>query len=162
MFQSIMVADDRPSMRTELRRLLENEMDLFIAGETGESHYLPEMIQALQPNVLILNLRMLGANPNDGLERLCATSRHTKVILITSDVDDDRAQEALRTGAAAYVLRETCMAEMVRATRTVLSGFRFLGSPFYDRAVETYISTKRCLSPDPSHMLDFEFQHFYT
>jgi len=157
-----MVADDRLAVRTELRRSLETELDLYIAGETGDSHYIPEMVQALQPHALILNMHILGADPNNVLDHLCTLSRHTKVILITSSRDDVYAQTALRTGAAAYVLRESCLQEIVRATRTVLSGFRFLGSPFYDRAVESYISTRRCYSPDPSQMLDFEFQHFYT
>ena len=162
MLHSIVVADDRQSVRIELRRLLEKEMDLYLAGEANEIHYIPELVQALRPDILILNMRMLGSEPQSTLQHLDALSRHTRVILMTSNHDDDNAQVALRSGIAAYVLRESCLQELVRAVRTVLSGYRFLGSPFYDRAVETYISTKRCLSPDPYQMLDFEFQHFYT
>ncbi len=162
MLHSIVVADDRLPVRIELRHLLEKEIDLYLAGEASESHYLAELIQALQPDVLILNMRMLGAKPQDSLEHLSTLSRHTRMILLTHNQADDDARLALRSGAAAYVLRESCLQEMIRAVHSVLSGYRFLGSPFYDRAVESYISKKRCLSPDPSQMLDFEFHHFYT
>ncbi|MBP7961192.1 MAG: response regulator transcription factor [Caldilineaceae bacterium] len=162
MLRSIVVADDRQPVRVELRRLLEQEMDLYLAGEANEIRYISELVQTLRPDILILNMRMLGSEPQATLEHLYALSRNTRVILTTSHHDDDNAQVALRNGIAAYVLRESCLQELVRAVRTVLSGYRFLGSPFYERAVESYISTKRCLSPDPYQMLDFEFQHFYT
>ncbi len=162
MLYSIVVADDRLSARSELRHLLEKEMDLYLAGEVNESHYIPELVQALRPDILILNMRMLGTDPQSSLEDLCSLSRHTRVILTTGSQEDATAQDALRSGIAAYVLRESCLKDLVRAIHTTLSGYRFLSSPFYDRAVESYISTKRCLSPDPSQMLDFEFQYHYT
>lgn len=162
MLHSIVVADDRLPARAELRRLLEKEMDLYLAGEVNESHYIPELVQALRPDILILNMRMLGTDPQSSLEHLCTLSRHTRVILTTGSQDDASAQDALRSGIAAYVLRESCLQDLVRAIYTVLSGYRFLSSPFYERAVESYISKKRCLSPDPSQMLDFEFQYYYT
>ena len=162
MFHSIVIADDRLSVRTELRRLLENELDLYIAGETSESGYIVELTQAMQPDILIMNVHMTGINLEETIRQICTSSRHTHVILLTPSQEDLYAQVALRNGAAAYVLRESSLHEMVRAARTVLSGFRYLGSPFYDRAVETYIYEKRCFSPDPSQMLDFEFQNFYT
>lgn len=162
MLHSIVVADDRLPARVELRRLLEKEIDLYLAGETGEDHYIPELVQALQPDILILNMRMIASDPQNSLAHLCTLSRHTRVILLSNSQDDGYAQIALRSGVTAYVLRESCLEELTRAVRSVLSGHRFLGSPFYDRAVEGYISRKRCLSPNPSQMLDFEFQHFYT
>lgn len=162
MFHSIVIADDRLAIRTELRRMLEKELDLYIAGETSESGYIVELTQALQPDILIMNVHMTGMDFEETIRQICTSSRHTHVILLAPNQEDLYAQSAIRSGAAAYVLRDSSLNEMVRAVRTVLSGYRYLGSPFYDRAVETYIHEKRCFSPDPSQMLDFEFQNFYT
>jgi len=162
MLHSIVVADDRLPVRVELRRLLDNEIDLYLAGEVSESHYIPELVQALRPDILILNMRLLDTDAQSSLEHLCTLSRHTRIILTTGSQDDATAQGALRSGIAAYVFRDTCLQDLVRAIHAVISGYRYLSSPFYERAVESYISKKRCLSPDPSKMLDFEFQYFYT
>jgi two-component system invasion response regulator UvrY len=162
MFHSIVIADDRLAVRTELRRLLEDELDLYIAGEINESGYIVELTKSIQPDILIMNVRMTGIDFEETIRQVCTSSRHTHVILLAPSQEDLYARSAIRSGAAAYVLRESSLSEMVKAVRAVISGYRYLGSPFYDRALETYIHEKRCFSPDPSQMLDFEFQNFYT
>ena len=134
-----MLADDHNVVRQGLRALLEAEPDFSVVGEAADGLEVDDLVGRLQPNVLVLDIRMPGMG---GLEVTRQVSRHspeTRVLILSMYSNEAYVMEALRNGAAGYALKNSTRDQLVQAVREVARGRRYLSPPFSERAIEAYL-----------------------
>lgn len=123
---SLLIVDDEPLVRSGLRAILDGEPDLEVAGEAGDGAEVPAMVARLRPDVVLMDVRMplvdgiqatrnlLGSDP--------ARGRLPKVLVLTTFGSDDYVYQALRCGAAGFLLKRSPPEEIIQAVRTVAAG----------------------------------------
>ena len=116
----VVIADDHPVVREGLRSLILTAADMEVVGEAGTGAEAVERAQALQPEVMLLDIRMPGGNGLAVLERIKTVSPDTSVIMVTMHDDPDYISRAIAAGAAGYVLKEASRQDFLTAIRTVL------------------------------------------
>jgi len=150
---TIVLADDHHLVRQGLRSLLEAEPDFSIVGETGNGLEAAQLVERLRPDVLVLDLMMPGLNGLEVTRQVSQRSPRTHVVILSMHPNEAYVLEALRAGAAAYVLKESTSAELVRAVREAVAGRRYLSPPLSERAIEVYMQKAESATLDPYETL---------
>src|SRR6266581_7124162 len=118
----IIIADDHELARLGLRTMLEPEPDLQVIGEAATGREAVTLSSQLQPDLVLMDIRMPDL---DGLMATRAIKQklpRTSILVVTLSEDPDYLLEALRVGAAGFVLKDASRREVVAAVRQVLSG----------------------------------------
>ena len=123
---TIVIADDHRVVRAALRLLLEAEEGFEVLAEAGDVPTAEHRLNAYRPRVLILDLNMPGESTLAAIPRMRETSPDTQIVVLTMHNDPAFAREALRAGAAGYVLKEAADTELVRAVRLAAEGRTYL------------------------------------
>jgi DNA-binding NarL/FixJ family response regulator len=123
-----LLADDQVLFRQGLRMILESEPDLEVVGEAGDGLEAVELARARQPDVVLMDIRMPRM---DGVEatRRIREAGGTQVVILSTYDDDELVFEALRVGAAGYLLKDFPAEELIKAIRTVHHGGGILIPP---------------------------------
>lgn len=150
---TIVLADDHPIVRQGLRTLLEAEPDLTIVGEAADGLETVELAARLRPQVLILDLMLPGLSGLEVTRQVHQRSPQTRVVILSMHANEAYVLEALRNGAAAYVLKEAGAAELLQAVREVTAGRRYLSPPLSERAIEAYVEKAAAIPLDQSETL---------
>ena len=150
---TIVLADDHHVVRQGLRSLLEAEPDFSIVGEAGDGLEAAQLVERLQPDVLVLDLMMPGLNGLEVTRQVSQRSPQTHVVILSMHPNEAYVLEALRAGAAAYVIKESTSAELVRAVREAVAGRRYLSPPLSERAIKAYMQKAESAALDPYETL---------
>ncbi|MGA3201216.1 MAG: response regulator transcription factor [Bryobacteraceae bacterium] len=124
----IVIADDHPIVRDGLKKLLLLEDDFEIVGEAGDGREVMEKVQALDPDVLLLDLRMPNLDGLSALQALQQTNKRTRVIVLTASEDKNEFVQAMKLGCSGIVLKQTAPDLIVKSIRKVNSGEIWLDS----------------------------------
>jgi len=136
----IVLAEHDSQVREGFRVILESEAAFSVVGEAGDGLEAVRIVTAESPDVLVMTATMPGL---PGIAVIRQQMPRTKIVVLSRHDDDATVQEALRRGASAYLLKRTAAAELIRAVRAVSQGRRYLGPPFFDRAIEAYLRVPR-------------------
>jgi len=150
---SILLADDHQVVRQGLRALLEAEPDFCLIGEAGDGLETVQLAERLKPDVLIVDLMMPGLNGLEVTRQVRQRSPQCRVVILSMHSNEAYVLEALRNGAAGYVLKDSSAADLVQAVREVAAGRRYLSPPLSERAIETYIQKAEATTLDPYETL---------
>jgi DNA-binding NarL/FixJ family response regulator len=123
----VLLADDHAIVRAGLRALLSAQPDIQVVGEASDGREALEMLEALRPDVLLLDLSMAGLNGIEALRRAKAQSARTRVLVLSMHAAPEYVRPALSAGADGYVVKGAGLDDLVEALRTVAAGGRFLG-----------------------------------
>ncbi len=118
----IVIADDQMITRSGLRNLLTEQADLEIVGEAQNGVEAVEMAATLQPDVVLMDLRMPLLNGVEATRQIHRTSPHIGILVVTIFEDDASVFPAIRAGARGYLLKDADEEELIRAIRTVADG----------------------------------------
>ena len=118
----ILLVDDQRLMREGLRILLELEPDLEIVGEAGDGQAALRAYADLQPDLVLMDVRMPGMDGVETTWRLRERWPAARVIILTTFDDDEYVFEALRAGALGYLLKDVSGHALAEAVRTVAAG----------------------------------------
>lgn len=133
------LADDHGIVRHGLRLLLQTDPVLSVVGEAANGLEAIAMVKRLKPQVLILDLMMPAPDGLEVTRRLARMKLSTRVIILTMYGDGAFLLDALKAGAAGYVVKESCGTELLHAIHEVAAGRRYL-SPSLDAIVNTWSS----------------------
>ena len=117
----ILIADDHPVFRFGLRALLESQPDMLVLAEAESGEEAVRLAQSLQPDVVLMDVNMLGVNGIEATRRIAASDSGTAILIITM-FDDDTVFTAMQAGARGYLLKGAQGRETLRAIRAVASG----------------------------------------
>lgn len=118
----LLLVDDQRLMREGLRTLLELEDDFEIVGEAGDGQAALSAYAELQPDVVLMDIRMPVLNGVEATRRLLAQHATARIIILTTFDDDANVFEGLRAGALGYLLKDVSGADLAAAVRTVAGG----------------------------------------
>jgi DNA-binding NarL/FixJ family response regulator len=118
----VIIVDDHQLVRTGYRQMLSGEADLEVVGEAANGLEALELCRRVKPDLVLLDIRMPVM---DGLQAIRAITQelpNTAILIVTTYEDPDYMSEALRAGAAGYVLKEAPKSQLINAVYRALSG----------------------------------------
>ena len=124
----ILIADDHPIVRDGLKKLLALEDDFEIVGEAADGCEVLDKVQELDPDVLLLDLRMPNLDGLSALQTLQQTNKRTRVIILTASEDKNEFVQAMKLGCSGIVLKQTAPELIVKSIRKVHGGEIWLDS----------------------------------
>lgn len=122
----MVIADDHSLFREGLKRILNMEEDLYVAGECGDGVEVLELCHRLNPEVVLMDINMPLKNGVDATERLKELFPEIKVIILSIHDDESYVFETLRIGASGYLLKDMDAGELIHAIRTVVEGNAYI------------------------------------
>jgi DNA-binding NarL/FixJ family response regulator len=146
---TIVLADDHPIVRRGLRTLLEIKIGFQIFGEAGDGLNAVQLVECLQPDVLIVDVLMPGLSGLEVTRLVSQRTAQTRVIVLSMYANEVYVLETLRNGASGYVLKDSSITDLVQAVRDVVTGRRYLSAPLSDRAIEAYVEKAHTRTPSP-------------
>ncbi len=135
----ILVADDHRMVRKGLVSLLQAEEGFEIVGEADDGRVAVQMASQLQPDVVVMDLRMPNLNGIDATRQILGESPKTKIIGLSANSDSRSATEMLRAGATGYVFKQSAFEELATAIRTVMAGEIYLSPSLADGILADYL-----------------------
>jgi len=115
-----MLVDDHAVVREGIRQILDREPDIAVIGEAERGDLALELLDRLQPDVVLLDVRMPGLSGIETTRRIRAAFPKIRVLILSAY--DDFAVEAFRAGASGYVLKSAGSRELIAALRSVFFG----------------------------------------
>ena len=138
---SVVLADDQALMRMGFRMVLEAEEDITVVGEASDGTSALAQAKALNPDVILMDVRMPGMNGIEATERIAQECPGTRVLILTTFDLDEYAFAGLRAGASGFLLKDTRPTELAEAIRTVASGEAVVSPRITQRMLEMFASS---------------------
>jgi DNA-binding NarL/FixJ family response regulator len=123
---SILIADDHPVLRRGLRQVIEADPSLRVVAETGDGEATLEQIQALRPDVAVLDIDMPKLSGFDVLREMRKRRLESHVIFLTLHADEALFNEAIELGARGYILKDTALTAIVDGIKAVAAGQHYV------------------------------------
>jgi DNA-binding NarL/FixJ family response regulator len=143
----ILIADDHRLFREGLRALLGSIAGLEVVGEATTGGEAIRQAQALQPDVVLMDIQMPDSNGIDATRAITAASPHIGVVMVTMFEDDESVFAAMRAGARGYVLKGADQAEMARVITAVGQGEALFGPAIARRLGQFFAQPRPALPP---------------
>ncbi len=137
----ILVVDDHPVVRAGLASMLSTIAGLAVCGAASSGEEALKLIDAEQPDVLLLDLRMPGMTGIELLRAIRALPFPPRALVLTSYESDEEIYRAIEAGAHGYLLKSTPQAEIVAAIRAVHSGRHHIPPRIASRLAERMVRT---------------------
>ncbi|MEW6405092.1 MAG: response regulator transcription factor [Chloroflexota bacterium] len=118
----ILLVDDHAVVREGLRILIERHPKFIVVGEAGSAREAVEQVAALQPEIVIMDIRLPGASGIEACEEITREFPGTRVLMLTSYASDELLISAIRAGASGYVLKEIGSDDLMRALEAIGRG----------------------------------------
>jgi DNA-binding NarL/FixJ family response regulator len=145
---TVLLVDDQGLIRQGLKALLELEPDLEIVGEAENGEIAINLVEKLQPNVVLMDIRMPIMDGVAATKEIQKRFPTTKVLVLTTFDDDQYVKAALQNGAMGYLLKDTPSEELAVAIRAVDKGYSQLGPGIVKKLLTQFPSTET--NPTPS------------
>jgi DNA-binding NarL/FixJ family response regulator len=118
----LLIADDHDLVRRGLRGLLRREPDLEIVGEARDGREAVELGLSLVPDLILMDVRMPGRDGLEATREIKAERPEIGILMVTMHDDPDYMLEAIKSGAAGYVLKDASWEDLTTSVRRALSG----------------------------------------
>ncbi len=132
---TVLLVDDQDLVRSGLRRILRRKDGFVIVAECSDGDEVPAAVAGHRPDVIVMDLRMRRVDGIEATRRLGGTP---PVLALTTFNEDELLSEALRAGAAGFVLKDSSAEELIRAVRAVARGDSYLDPAVTARVLTTY------------------------
>ena len=131
----VLLVDDHKLFRAGIRSLLQTISDIEVVGEASDGREALRLIDAHHPDVVLMDVMMPGLNGLDATARVARTCPLTRVIILSMNAGEDSVLQALRAGAAGYLVKTADPAELELAIRAVVRREKFLSSAISQHVV---------------------------
>jgi len=139
----VLLADDHTLVRAGLRKLLEATPGFEVVGEAGDGLALLDLVEKLQPQVVLMDIAMPGLNGLEATARVCKSWPGIRVLILSMHQNEEYVRQALRHGAVAYLLKDAAPMELELALHAVLRGETYLSPAVSKGVVNDYVQRLR-------------------
>ena len=143
----ILIVDDNAPLREGLRTLFQAVDDLEVMGEAATGAEAIRQAAILQPDVILMDIKMPDLNGIEATRQIVNTSPHISILILTMFEDDDSVFAALRAGARGYLLKGALKAELLRAIRGVSNGEAIFGPSIAKRMMQYFAVSQPAAPP---------------
>ena len=130
----VLLVDDEALMRAGLEAILSSDSGVHVVGEASDGRVAVEQVRRLQPDVVLMDIRMPEVDGIAATREVVAVSPDVRVVILTTFEDDDYIFGALTAGASGFLLKRTSPEQLLEALRAVAAGDSLL-SPSVTRRV---------------------------
>jgi DNA-binding NarL/FixJ family response regulator len=151
----VLVADDQALLRGSFRILLETTSDMTVVGEAGTGREATELAHLVQPDVVLMDVRMPEMDGIEATRRICGSTETAgvRVLILTTFDLDSYVYTALRAGASGFVLKDAPPPDLLSAIRVVAAGEALLAPTITRRLIAEFTRLAE-LAPPPARGLD--------
>ena len=149
---SVLIVDDHAVVREGLRTFLDLQDGLEVVGEATDGVEAVDQARRLAPNVILMDLVMPELDGVGAMRALRTEAPDSRVIVLTSFLDDDRLMPAIQAGAAGYLLKDVEPAELARAIRAAHAGEAIIDPSAAARLVEAIADGAATRAPEPERL----------
>jgi two-component system, NarL family, response regulator NreC len=146
---TVLLADDHNIVRQALRLLLEATTDYQVVGEAADGQQALQLVEQLQPDVLIADIMMPAMTGLEVARRVRTLVPHTRVVILSMYDTEAYVAEALQAGVSAFVLKKSTSSDLLQALRQVQEDRLYLSPPLDEAAVQSFIERSRETPIDP-------------
>ena len=118
----IMIADDHAIVRSGLKSIIKADPSLKLSGEATGGYEAIEMVNKTVPDILLLDISMPDLDGISVTKKLTAQYPDLKILILTIHEDNALLREAIKSGAAGYILKKAAEADLIAAIQLILSG----------------------------------------
>ncbi len=138
---NVLLVDDHNIVRQGLKALLAAEADISVVAEAQTGREAVNLTATLRPDVVMMDLAMPLLNGWEATRQILKAVPSVKVIILSTYDDDEHVQQAIAAGAAAYLIKQTAAADLVKAIREVKKG-----NAYFSPAIAQRLREQTCLS----------------
>ena len=135
----VLLADDHALVRAGMRSLLRDIEGVAVVGEAADGGQALALAERERPDVVLLDIAMKGMNGLEAAARFRELHPGIKVIILSMHASEEYVLQALRAGAAAYLIKDSATAELELALRSVMRGETYLSPAISRQVVEGYV-----------------------
>lgn len=135
----ILLVDDHQLVRAGIQALLRDLAGVEIVGEASDGREALRLIAAHHPDVVLMDIMMPGMNGLEATARMVKDYPRTRVIILSVNASEEYVLQALRAGAAGYLLKNITPAELETAIRAVARGERYLTTAVSRHVIDAYL-----------------------
>lgn len=154
----ILLADDHLLVRNGIKSLLEEEASLKVIGEAANGQEALELSKELQPDLLIIDVRMPVMDGIEAVSKLQNFAPRTKAIVLSMHDSEEYILKSIKAGASGYLLKDTGKSEFIKAINTISKGGKYFSGDISNVIVSNYLQntntvSKKSTVPSNSHGL---------
>jgi DNA-binding NarL/FixJ family response regulator len=149
----VLLADDHTLVRAGIRSLLEKLPGVEVAGEASDGREVIDLIKAQQPDVVLMDISMPGLNGLQALARITRDYPQVRVVILSMHPNDEYVLQALKSGAAGYLLKRAATAELPAALQTVVAGETYLSRELSSQFLKKFPLQQIARSTSPLEQL---------
>jgi DNA-binding NarL/FixJ family response regulator len=142
----VLLADDQGLVRAGFKMILGAEGDLEVVGEAADGLQAVELVARLEPDVVLMDIRMPGLDGIEATRRALAVRPEVRVVVLTTFDLDEYVYAALRAGASAFLLKDAKESQLLAAIRVVADGGALFAPGITERLVARFAEP----APEPS------------
>ncbi|MCZ0983120.1 response regulator transcription factor [Streptomyces diastatochromogenes] len=135
----VLICDDQELVRMGLRMVIDSQPDLTVVGEAADGDAAIAGVAALEPDLVLMDVRMPGLDGLAATEHLCARPHGPRILVITTFDLDEYAYAALRAGASGFLVKDSPAEEILVTVRAVLRGEVMVAPSLTRRLVERFV-----------------------
>ncbi|MDQ2918608.1 MAG: response regulator transcription factor [Verrucomicrobiota bacterium] len=156
----VVIVEDHPMFREQLRLLIDKEEDLAVCGEADTVPAALALIQKMRPELAIIDITLKGSSGLDLLKDLRAHEIDLPVLVLSMHDESLYAERALRAGARGYITKQEASAKVMIAIRQVLSGEIYLDARAMRRMVDKVVAKSDSTVTAIDRLTDRELEVF--
>jgi DNA-binding NarL/FixJ family response regulator len=137
----VLIADDQALVRGGFRMILDAREDMEVVGEAGDGEEAVALAEGLQPDVVLMDVRMPTMDGIEATRRIAASGSRTRLIMLTTYDLDEYVFAALRAGASGFMLKDVRPPDLVEAIRVVARGDALLAPTVTRRLLDRFAGT---------------------
>ncbi|MEW1723242.1 response regulator transcription factor [Streptomyces sp. NPDC093109] len=135
----VLICDDQELIRMGLRMVVDSQPDLTVVGEAADGDAAIAGVAALEPDLVLMDVRMPGLDGLAATEQLCARPHGPRILVVTTFDLDEYAYAALRAGANGFLVKDAPAEEILVTVRAVLRGEVMVAPSLTRRLVERFV-----------------------
>ncbi|HZP85303.1 MAG TPA: response regulator transcription factor [Burkholderiales bacterium] len=148
----VLLADDHGLVRAGIRALMQELPDVEVVGEAADGRSAIEMLDSLRPDVVLMDISMKGLNGIEATAQIRKLKPNVRVVILSMHTTEEHVAQALRAGAAGYIVKDGATEELDIALDSVMRGERYV-SPNVSRSVVERLLADSSAQPNPLNLL---------